>query len=449
MRFIADKQTLDDLGITGRYKPDSLFNLFNQTQTAGGERLLEKMFHEPLTDHDAINNRSAIMQYFGQKQLQFPFGKQQMEQVEQYLEGPGKVNQLSSFTYMLHRKLLSLLLHDEQYATINNGIIASIRLLKMIHQLIVQLDDGSGHPWAAQVHRCKSILAHAALKGLIETKEPDQLNLVQVARFDQLLRSKYPHEMKELLQLLYELDVYIAVGGVAEQKKFQYAQALPAGKQVLEIKGLGHPSLRKGVTNHLFFDACNNVCFLTGANMAGKSTWMKSFGIAVYLGHMGFPVAASEMIFSVRGGLYSSINVADNLDQGYSHFYAEVLRVKKVAEDVSRGNNLVVLFDELFKGTNVKDAYDATLAVTKAFARYHNCIFMISTHIIEVGHALQAQCPNVSFNFMPTVMEGAAIRYTYQLQTGITHDRHGMRIIKNERIVDLMRPNSASPGRRN
>jgi DNA mismatch repair ATPase MutS len=172
--------------------------------------------------------------------------------------------------------------------------------------------------------------------------------------------------------------------------------------------------------------------------MAGKSTFMKSFGIAVYLAHMGFPVAARNLEFSVRDGLYSSINVADNLNLGYSHFYAEVLRVKTVAEQVSQGRNLIVIFDELFKGTNVKDAYDATLQITTAFTRYASCFFIISTHIIEVGEALADKQDSVQFAYLPTIMEGAIPRYPYRLTEGITSDRHGMLIIENERILEML-----------
>jgi DNA mismatch repair ATPase MutS len=112
--------------------------------------------------------------------------------------------------------------------------------------------------------------------------------------------------------------------------------------------------------------------------------------------------------------------------------------VKAVAEDVSAGRNLLVIFDELFKGTNVKDAYDATLAVTAAFADYHNCLFIISTHIIEVAEALGVKCRNLQFVFFPTIMEGAMPRYTYRLQEGVTSDRHGMMIIENEGILKML-----------
>ena len=172
--------------------------------------------------------------------------------------------------------------------------------------------------------------------------------------------------------------------------------------------------------------------------MAGKSTLMKAFGINIYLAHMGFPVSASKMEFSVKDGIYSSINVPDDLNQGYSHFYAEVLRVKKVAAAVSSGKDLVVIFDELFKGTNVKDAYEATLAVTAAFSAYRNCAYIISTHIIEAGEVLTHQCNNILPLYLPTIMNGNIPTYTYQLRAGISADRHGMMIIENEGIIDLL-----------
>src|ERR1700754_4537716 len=104
---------------------------------------------------------------------------------------------------------------------------------------------------------------------------------------------------------------------------------------------------------------------------------------------MGFPVAAARMEFSVRDGIFTTINLPDDLSLGYSHFYAEVLRVKKVATQLSMGKNLFIIFDELFRGTNVKDACEATVAITAAFAQKRNCMFVVSTHIIEAGEILR------------------------------------------------------------
>jgi DNA mismatch repair protein MutS len=113
------------------------------------------------------------------------------------------------------------------------------------------------------------------------------------------------------------------------------------------------------------------------------------------------------------------------------------VRVKQASIAGASGKQLLLMFEELIKGTNVKDAYDGTLAVTEAFADYRNCLFIVSTHIIEVGAALQGK-DNIQFVYMSTIMNGAHPRYTYKLEKGITEDRQGMLIIKNEGILELL-----------
>jgi Mismatch repair ATPase (MutS family) len=181
-----------------------------------------------------------------------------------------------------------------------------------------------------------------------------------------------------------------------------------------------------------------NIIFLTGANMAGKSTFMKSFGIVIYLAHIGFPVPATKMEFSVQNGMYTTINLPDNMNLGYSHFYAEVQRLKKVAQQVGTVGNIVMIFDELFRGTNVKDAHEATIEVVKAFAERNNCIFMISTHIIEAGEDLKKKCNAIKYIYLPTIMNEDIPSYTYKIKEGITSDRHGMKIVRNEGIIDIL-----------
>ena len=116
-----------------------------------------------------------------------------------------------------------------------------------------------------------------------------------------------------------------------------------------------------------------------------------------------------------------------------------MLRVKKVAQEVRHTQHLIVVFDELFRGTNVKDAYDATVAVAEAFAEIRNCTFIISTHIIEAGDTLRSKCDNINFVYLPTKMDGNKPVYTYTLASGITDDRHGMMIVNNEHIIEILK----------
>ncbi len=129
--------------------------------------------------------------------------------------------------------------------------------------------------------------------------------------------------------------------------------------------------------------------------------------------------------------------MADNIGLGYSHFYAEVVRVKHAAEAAASGQRLLLMFDELFKGTNVKDAYDGTLAVTEAFAEYRDCLFIVSTHIIEVGEALKGT-PNIQFaSCLPSWKDRCRATLT-NWSRALQKTGRGMLIIMNEGILDLI-----------
>lgn len=439
MEFIADKQTLEDLNILGKYKPNSLYSIFNEVKTNGGGQLMDKMFHHPLTDEKAINERSNTFRYFQQKNLSFPLDAEAFSIMETYLISGGSQSWPANFVQVVRRRSLKAMGLLQEYNLFNEGFHTSVKLLRQLKDFLDRLQkEDPENPFHKEIEAFNRIYEQPRLQWLRMPEQTASPNLLRMASFDHLLRNVLEEEMKTILQLVYRLDVCIAVSDVARTRGFVYATALPRDRHTLTINDCRHPGLEKAIGNSITLGQDKNVLFLTGANMAGKSTFMKSFGVAIYMAHMGFPVAAASMEFSTRDGIYSSINVPDDLDQGYSHFYAEVLRVKKVAEEVASRKDLVVIFDELFKGTNVKDAYDATLACSEAFARYRNCAFIISTHIIEVGTALKEHCENVKYGYMPTVMDGMIPRYTYRMETGITSDRHGMMIIENERILEII-----------
>lgn len=171
--------------------------------------------------------------------------------------------------------------------------------------------------------------------------------------------------------------------------------------------------------------------------MAGKSTFLRSLALALYIAHLGFPVPADSMEFSVLDGIFTTINLPDDLGMGASHFYVEVLRVKDVVESLRAGKSIFVIFDELFRGTNVKDAMEATIAVSRRFLQSENSHFVISSHIVEAADALREE-GTIGFQFLPTKMEGHHPVYTYTLEDGVSDDRHGMLIIQNEQILSIL-----------
>ncbi|MGE9936723.1 MutS-related protein [Butyricimonas virosa] len=439
MSFETDKQTLDDLNILGKYSNNSVYSLYGGLVTRGAERLMDQMFANPLTDSDAINRRTLIFNYFKLHDLEFPGSPEEFEEVDQYVGKGSRTSGMMKLLSLAKMRLLEMISKDEHFAIWRRQMEATIAFLREGKKYLTRVSkDIAGNPLEERVLWGQNLLGNKIFTRLLESP-PQSLSFYEMFSVDRLLRGEWITQLQELLDLFVEIDLYTVVGRVAREYNFCFAEAMKDGEISMEIKGLHHPCIRKAVDNDLTITRQKNIFFLTGANMAGKSTLMKSFGIAVYMAHMGFPVAARSMRFTVQDGMYTSINVPDNINMGYSHFYAEVLRVKKVAIEVSLSKRLVVIFDELFKGTNVKDAYDATFAVTSALTKRHACSFMISTHIIEVGQDLSKSCDNVTFAYLPTVMNGSVPTYTYKLEPGITNDKHGMIIINNERIVELIR----------
>lgn len=439
--FLADKQTGEDLNLQGKFKQQSIYSLFNHLQTRGGEKELEGMFARPLNNPEQINKRSALFAFFQQHKVIFPVIRSQVESMEDYLAGGAGASLPRVAWGIFAKKFKQVLFHNAELLQLQAGQSVTIEVLQAFREFFTELKGKDGvSVYQDNLDMAQKILQDSRLQGILDATD-GPLSLMQLIRNDYIIRHAMISQMETLLKLIYELDVLVGVAAVAADQGFVYARALPANHMLLDLEGFRHPALKNGVANNLLLTRDRNMLFLTGANMAGKSTFMKSMGIAVYLAHMGFPVAARRMEFSVKDGLFSSINVSDNLDMGYSHFYAEVLRTKTVAKSVSESQDLYVLFDELFKGTNVKDAYDATLAVSKAFAANRNSFFVVSTHIIEVGEALGKACDNLQFSFLPTVMKDGVPTYPYTLASGITTDRQGMIIIENERIVDIIQAN--------
>ena len=441
MLFTTDRQTQEDLNIFGKQGTDSILSLFNRTSTLNGARILEEMFNYPLSDTEAINKRSGSIGYLRVVQAAFPFSSELFDRAEQYLANTDERSKLSAERPSLEKKLASLVADDADYKQIVNGINALIEITKLLDSLLKNDLVQAGSPFKIDPETISigTLLIAEPVSLLLQEDSRRKLSREKVATYDMLLRFRHRETIQQVLRYIYQLDVYITVAKVATERNFIFPKALPKGEHVIKIEGFYHPQLKHAVPNTLDVTPDNNIVFLTGANMAGKSTFMKSLGIAMYLAHMGFPVAAKKLEFSVLDGIYTTINLPDNLGIGASHFYAEVLRIKKMAKELNSGKNILVIFDELFRGTNVKDAYEATIAITSAFAIKRNSVFVISTHIIEAGEILKERCANISFKYLPTRMKGAIPEYTYTLETGITDDRHGMIIINNEGILELLK----------
>jgi len=198
-----------------------------------------------------------------------------------------------------------------------------------------------------------------------------------------------------------------------------------------------HPFLDQPIKNSFEFADKSNLCFLTGPNMSGKSTFLKTMGLLVYISHLGFPVPAKEFKTTIFDGIFTTINLSDDLNLGYSHFYSEVNRVKEIATKLDSNNNLIIIFDELFRGTNVKDAFDASLMIISALSKIQNNYFFISTHILEVAENL-INSDSITFKCFESELIDHKPVYDFKLKDGVSKERVGMMIINKENIIQIL-----------
>lgn len=421
----TDEQTIRDLGIFDKRDGDGIYDIYNHVHTRGGEALLEELFLHPLADKEAINRRSTIIEGFARSNLSFPYNTSLFDMAEKYLANGAENEKNKNNRASPGEK------------EIQNGVSAVIELIRRTEVFMGQHAILDMPAYTAEREAIEHLLADAAFEPVLKGQSIEKLSYGAVTAFDALFRVSERQKIERLLRHVYYLDVYMSVAQTARERKFVFPKAMDKGSCHLKIEQVYHPALSKPVGNDISMSALKNVIFLTGANMAGKSTFLRSLSTALYVAHVGFPVAAKSMEFSVMDGLYTTINLPDNLGIGASHFYAEVLRVKKMATELSSGKSFFILFDELFRGTNVKDAHEATVAVMEGFAMQRSSMFVVSSHIVEAGTDLRQQ-PNIDYLYLPTRMNDNLPEYTYTLERGITDDRHGMIIIRNEGILDIL-----------
>lgn len=440
MNFITDKQTISDLDILGKRGKASIYDIFNQTRTNGGAKLLEKMFSCPLSDLHEINYRSRIIKCFHSSNIAFPIESELLDAAEKYLDNTDTRSQLMNEDDNLGRKVRTIMKTDIESQMITNGISALIIIFHDLRIFMTRISElFSNTEFKEEMTGIYSIIDDLRWRAIYNRRPGKKIPFSDMVELDKLFRFTNREQVITLLERVYVIDVYMSVARIAALKNMTFAEAFVKGDNYLKLEGVYHPFLKHPVANTIIISKEKNVVFLTGANMAGKSTFMKAVGIAVYLAHMGFPVPVAKMEFSVCDGIFTTINLPDNLNSGFSHFYSEVLRVKKMAEQVKAGKNIFVIFDELFRGTNVKDAYEATVAITRALTQKPNCMFVMSTHLMEAGEVLKVDNTRINFLFLPTIMKEGNPVYTYRLEAGISADRHGMMIIQKENILNILK----------
>ncbi len=437
MSFKIDRQTFVDLNIFPERKDEnSIFGYFNYTKSYKGKDKLLDLMRNPINDIFLLKDRLDIVKYLKESSFKFEINAQDLDFIEYYLNENTSVlrdNFVDSFFNWLGNKIKP----RNEYYVITRGLEKLKEHLSYLEQYIINKKQTSLPKYFENyLNELKFIFEKKSIRQFLKNKKSN-LSFRQRNHFDNLIRSVEKESIKSVLNFTYEIDALLSIAESANINKLSFPEFLSSEIPTLKIDELFHPLLDKPVTNSFTLGENNNFSFLTGANMSGKSTFLKSVGLCVYLSHIGFPVPAKAMETTIFNGLLSTINIADNINKGYSHYYSEVKRVKETALLIKENEKVVVIFDELFRGTNVKDAYDASLLIISAFSKINSCLFLVSTHIVEIADELK-KYENISFRYFESSLNGEEPVYNYKLQKGVSSDRLGLQIVKNEKILEIL-----------
>jgi len=440
MSFTIDKQTYLDLELfSERRKQSAVFSIYNSLSTKGGQELLYQIFNAPTSDIEFLKNRTADIDLFHLNKCKLELNNRSIDFIEFYLNikrTPLKANILDAAVDHVANRIKP----DNDYFVITESIIHISQLLKDLKDFIQPLKQlDLTKTLKNHLYEVNEFLESKVIKHLLDNqpKRPQDLTYRLISKYDNYFRVKEKGAFRNLMTIVYEIDFLQSMSQLISTKGFSIPQYRDTPNPCFEVIDAFHPFLEDPVNCSFGFQHDVNLCFLTGPNMSGKSTFLKTMGLLIYLSHIGLPVPAKKFSTSIFNGLISTINLSDNINLGYSHYFAEVNRVKETALSLGSNKNLVVIFDELFRGTNVKDAHDASLGIISALAKIKQHLFFISTHIIEVAEEL-SNSNSISFNcFESEYIDGQPI-YDFKLKEGITKERVGMKILEGQKVLQIL-----------
>ncbi|MCG8415361.1 MAG: hypothetical protein MI746_14175 [Pseudomonadales bacterium] len=436
--LVIDEPTFKDLEIfdtEGDAK--SLFDRCNFTRTEGGSTLLRKRMELPWCEPDRIRYTQESIAFICENREVFKkLPAYIVQSVENYqrevLLGATKENvfefAIQSFNIYFN--------HDRHYRSLVRGVQYTCSVVRGLREFIAQeeLDSAVGEI-VPVLDELREILSQDWVDAVPEQQVAGSWPW-ELFRLDQVFRLHSREVILRILQLVYELDAVISMADATIDFNFVLPEVLE-GEVRVQAEGLTHPFLNHAVANPLHLNQQQRVLFLTGPNMAGKTTYLRALATALYLGHLGMAVPAQSFSFVPVERLFSSISLNDDIHSGISYFRAEALRVRAVAEAISEGRSVVAVMDEPFKGTNVKDAFDASLEILRRFATKEGCLFFFSSHLIELDEQLPGPEHIVRAHFAAQEEQGR-LQFDYLLRAGISDQRLGVRVLSEEGVFEFL-----------
>lgn len=241
-------------------------------------------------------------------------------------------------------------------------------------------------------------------------------------------KRKYGENMKDLFVIIGEVEALLSLSVLAENQTISFPEIMDNSDIIFEATQITHPliSIKDVIPNS--FSSTKGINIITGSNMSGKTTFLRTVGINAILAYAGAPVCAKRLRISYMK-IFTSMRVQDDVSKGISSFYAEVLRIKEVVENLENKKPMLVLIDEIFKGTNSTDRIVGAKEIIKTLNKDF-VITLVSTHDFELCSLVENR-EITGFNYhFEEYYRNDTIYFDYKIKDGKCKTKNAVHILK-------------------
>lgn len=242
-------------------------------------------------------------------------------------------------------------------------------------------------------------------------------------------KQKYGKNVKQWINVIAEFDVYCSLANFAYNNHgFTYPKI--SNDMVLNSTNLGHPLIPKSkrINNNFTINEIGEIDIITGANMAGKSTFLRTVGVNFILAQNGIPVCANNFEFKIMD-LFSGMRTADSLKENESYFYAELKRLKYIIDKLKQGQATLILLDEILKGTNSLDKAKGSWKFVEHLITL-KATGVVATHDLTLCEIEKRYPENIKNKCFEVDIDGQKISFDYKLKSGITKNMNASILMK-------------------
>ena len=483
--FLDEKHPFtSDLDVFGR---NSLFQMINSTKTKfGREKLSEIISLKEIPTKEEIIKRQEAIKELGEKvkwrqeiEVKSTLKKSGLKNIDELLEWANSKKEIKTLFKIVPYLFIALTIISIVLVTLRVLPITYLILVFMINYLVVKVltKDLSEVISLFDIHK-KDIEAYTNLLSLIDEEEfqsellkelkgkliDGNKNAVKemkalkslvdwlgdstgnayylllnvtilsdtfILRNLEEWRSLNGRKLRGWLEVMGEVEALASISNLAfDFDNWCYPEISIEDK--LEGVEVAHPMLgEKAVSNSFALNKkegiSRKVALITGSNMSGKSTFLRTLGINLLLSYIGAPVCAKSFSCSIFS-IYTCMRTKDNLEESISSFYAEILRIKILIEAAKKGEKVFFLLDEIFKGTNSRDRHEGAKVLINQLVN-NGAMGLVSTHDLELCDLEETRKWLKNYNFQE-YYEDNKIKFDYKLREGKSKTQNAVHLMK-------------------